>query len=231
MGILIHASQLGDIMTEPREKVKKEAGELSETAKKEIIKLWIANNYGKTKEYSSKYTDKGNSCEESAITMFSNWVGVPYFKNEQYFKNKYFIGTPDIKDDLLADVKNSWSMETFMKSQAKDYYEQLQAYMDITGIHHSYLAFCLINAPEWIIEKEIYYQQGKNPPGDADKIAKRVRENLTFDNVPTAKRMKVFELDYDPAFIEKAYKKVEAARTYYSQIKLDDVKPFNLIEA
>lgn len=230
--ILIHCSSLADIVTEPKLKVDKEAGNLSETAKSEVLRIWIANSYGKTKEYSTKYTEKGNTCEEAAITMFSRWSGIPCFKNEQFYKNKYLIGTPDIlEDDVLADVKSNWDLLTFYKTKQEDYEPQVQGYMDVTGIHTAYRCDCLINCPEPILQQEVYRQQQKNPLDDPAKVEKRVRENLTFDNVPFAKRMKVFEFTYDPAFIEKAYKKIEAARKYYDGLVLEDVKPFNLVTA
>jgi predicted phage-related endonuclease len=81
-------------------------------------------------------------------------------KNEEQFKNDYFVGTPDIiTEDSIIDIKTSWDATTFpwfdSELPNKDYMYQLLAYMDLTGKLNGYVAYCLINHAEDAIQDEI----------------------------------------------------------------------------
>lgn len=69
--ILFHASSSGNLMVEPREKAAKERGDLSETTKKFLIEVFVENKYGREKEISNKYIEKGLKVEQDAITLYS----------------------------------------------------------------------------------------------------------------------------------------------------------------
>ena len=82
----IRCSSLGKIMTSPRTK-----GEvLSQTAKTYIKELVIEETLGIRKEFSSRYTDKGNIQEDTAIEMASKVLSLPFaLKNTEYFENEF----------------------------------------------------------------------------------------------------------------------------------------------
>lgn len=230
----IRCSSLGSLMTEPREKKLKDAGELSATAKKEIRKIWISRTYGKEKDYTTKYTEKGIYCEEKGISMFNQYIRrqialgewkfsdpVVLTKNELRKSNEYFDGLPDLVEaDFGADIKCSWDLDTYMEATADDHIEQMQGYMDLFEPKIWMTVFCLVDAPEWLIDWEIRAIQRKADPDLADDIAKAVRRNMTFDNVPEDEKVKVFISKYDPLFINSAYDKVIKAREYYGTLSL-----------
>ena len=131
----IRASQIGKIMTSPKTK-----GELlSKTAKTYIHELILREKYGINKEFSSRYTDKGNQVEDIAIAMANEVLDVGFiYKNDENFQNDWITGTPDvITDEVLLDVKCSWDATTFpffeTEIPTKDYFYQLQGYMWLTG--------------------------------------------------------------------------------------------------
>lgn len=229
-----HCSGIAAIMTQPRAVKAKEAGELSETAKKAVLQRWIEDNFDKHKEFSNKYTEKGNHCEERGITAFDHYVQkqvrqglwkftdpVVLSKNEKVYYGDHFVGTPDIVEpDFLADIKCPYSLENFILATADDYEEQLQGYMHLTGVHKALLVYCLLDAPEWIIEWETRTLQRKANPDMADEIAEAVRRNMTFDNVPNDKKVKIFEIEYKPELIKGYQEKVVKCQTYYNTITL-----------
>ena len=67
--IKFRCSSLGALMTEARNK----SGQLSETCKSELIKVFIAEKYGRTKNIQSKYLEKGIAQEEDSITLYSKF--------------------------------------------------------------------------------------------------------------------------------------------------------------
>ena len=131
----VRCSQIGKIMTNPRK-----SGEvLSQTAKTYVQDLVLLEKYGIRKEFSSRYTDKGNEVEELSIALVNEVLNYKFiYKNDEHFNNDWVTGTPDVNtDEVLIDVKSSWDASTFPFFETeipnKDYYFQLQGYMWLTG--------------------------------------------------------------------------------------------------
>jgi hypothetical protein len=208
-------------MTDPRTKSET----LSETAKSYIQDLFKERELGIYKEFSSRYTDKGLEMEDEAIQFASevlNWDFV--VKNEVRFNNEWLTGEPDINtDNLLADIKCSWSGSTFPlfdeTLKNKDYYYQLQGYMMLTGHDTSELVYCLMNTPHQIVEDEVRRQHWKLNLIDEDlEVRQAVQEMHNFDQIPNNLRVKRFIVQKDEAAQEKIKERVEVAREYYNQL-------------
>ena len=219
--LLFRCSSLGKLMTDPRTKSET----LSETAKSYIQDLFKERELGIYKEFSSRYTDKGLEMEDEAIQFASevlNWEFV--VKNETRFNNEWLTGEPDINtDNLLADIKCSWSGSTFPlfdeTLKNKDYYYQLQGYMMLTGHDTSELVYCLMNTPHQIVEDEVRRQHWKLELIDEDlDVRQAVQEMHNFDQIPNNLRVKRFIVQKDEAAQEKIKERVEIAREYYNQL-------------
>ena len=219
--LLFRCSSLGKLMTDPRTKSET----LSETAKSYIQDLFKERELGIYKEFSSRYTDKGLEMEDEAIQFASevlNWDFV--VKNEMRFNNEWLTGEPDINtDNLLADIKCSWSGSTFPlfdeTLKNKDYYYQLQGYMMLTGHDTSELVYCLMNTPHQIVEDEVRRQHWKLNLIDEDlEVRQAVQEMHNFDQIPNNLRVKRFIVQKDEAVQEKIKERVEIAREYYNQL-------------
>jgi hypothetical protein len=219
--LLFRCSSLGKLMTDPRTKSEI----LSETAKSYIQDLFKERELGIYKEFSSRYTDKGLEMEDEAIQFASevlNWDFV--VKNEVRFNNEWLTGEPDINtDNLLADIKCSWSGSTFPlfdeTLKNKDYYYQLQGYMMLTGHDTSELVYCLMNTPHQIVEDEVRRQHWKLNLIDEDlEVRQAVQEMHNFDQIPNNLRVKRFIVQKDEAVQEKIKERVEIAREYYNQL-------------
>ncbi len=92
----IRCSALGKIMTNSRSKSEV----LSKTCKTYLQELAIEEMYGIRKEFSSRYTDKGNLVEDESISLAQEVLdfGLMY-KNEEHFNNDFLTGTPDVNTD------------------------------------------------------------------------------------------------------------------------------------
>jgi hypothetical protein len=224
-------SKTGEIMTNPR--LKSEI--LSETAKKRVQEKFIEDNFGVTREFWSKETNKGTECEPESIKYFvKNYDLFGASKNEITYENDFFIGTPDIiHAGIVYDIKTSWSLFTFPmfddtdKIPTKAYEYQLQAYMDLTGLKSARLVYVLTDATEEMIQDEVYKRClrskifNKAPEVAAqleEKIEKQTRLEMTFSHVPDELRIKIFSIDYNPEMIKEMRERVDLCRTYYSEL-------------
>jgi hypothetical protein len=99
----IRCSAIGKLMATPRSKSEF----LSQTAKTYIHELVLEHKYGIKKEFSSRYTDKGNAVEDESILLVNDVLDVKFiYKNEEHFTNDWITGTPDVNtEDVLLDVK------------------------------------------------------------------------------------------------------------------------------
>jgi len=217
----IRASQIGKIMTSPKTK-----GELlSKTAKTYIHEIILREKYGINKEFSSRYTDKGNQVEDIAIAMANEVLDVGFiYKNDENFQNDWITGTPDvITDEVLLDVKCSWDATTFpffeTEIPTKDYFYQLQGYMWLTGKTESLLIYCLVDTPLEIVEDEIRRAHWKFHKLEEDlDLRQEIESKHIFGNIPLNKRIKIFEVKRDENVIELIKEKIEVARVYYDAL-------------
>jgi hypothetical protein len=220
--MIVRCSSLGKLMTEPRSKSEV----LSQTAKSYIEDLFNELEFGYRKEFSSRYTDKGLEMEDEAIQFASeqfDWEFV--VKNTERFTNDYITGEPDINtDSLLADIKCSWSLDTYPMFEAdlknKDYDWQLQGYMWLTGKTEAELVYCLMNTPLQIVEDEVRRAHWKAGLIDEDiDLRHEVQLKHNYDNIPSKLRVKRYIIKRDEKKIEKIIEKVEIAREYYKMLK------------
>lgn len=219
--ILFRCSQLGVLNTEPR--LKSEV--LSESAKTLVQDMFKEKELGIYKEFSSRYTDKGNQNEDIAIELAAEVLGWNWIiKNEEKFKNDYIVGTPDlVNDTLLADIKCSWSGATFPmfdeKLKNKSYWWQLQGYMMLTGHRQAELVYCLTNTPFEIVESEVRKEHWKLNLIEEDSLVREAVESLhNFDHIDNKLKVKRFIVEYDEKAIEQMKQKIEVARAYYNEL-------------
>jgi hypothetical protein len=217
----IRCSAIGKIMTSP--KLKGES--LSQTTKSYLQELAIAEVYGIRKEFSSRYTDKGNEVEELSIALCNDVLETGFlYKNEDHFTNDWITGTPDVNTkEILLDVKSSWDATTFpffdTELKNKDYFYQLHGYMWLTGKTESLLCYCLIDTPLQIVEDEIRREHWKlSLIEENSDLRAFVQSKHTFGHIPKEKRLKVFKIAKDDVIIENIKTRIEECRKYYNEL-------------
>lgn len=232
---LIRCSSLGYLMTEPKEKAAKEAGELSKTAKTHLKSIYIQEKYGRQKDIITKQMQKGIEVEEESITLLSRVQKKMLYKNDERLSNEYITGLPDIfegenirKATSITDIKSSYDLFTFMANIGEpldsNYYYQLQGYMALSGATKAYIAYCLVNTPDHIIASEKYRLfKSMNVISEESpefiKEALKIEKNMTFDDIPKEERILLFEVTKDESVIDKVYHKVIKAREFLSEFE------------
>lgn len=195
----IRASSAGTLMTNPRSK-----NESISVTVKTFLQDWVKESiYGFRKDIKSKYLTKGLTLEDTAIDKTIEWLDIKFgMKNEKFFENDYFTGTPDlIVDGIVYDTKCSWDAYTFPLFEdeipTSDYFYQLQVYMHLAGCNTAKLVYVLLDTPE-----ELTYE------------VKR-----TYEHLDKKFRIKSYDIAYEPEIIEELKKRVIAAREYISTLK------------
>ena len=217
----IRSSAIGKIMTNPKTK-----GEtLSQTTKTYLQELAVQEVYGIRKEFSSRYTDKGNEVEELSIALCNDVLNLGFiYKNEEHFSNDWITGTPDVNtNEILLDVKSSWDATTFpffdTELKNKDYFYQLQGYLWLTGKTEALLCYCLIDTPLQIVEDEIRREHWKaSLIEESLDLRAFVQAKHTFGHIPKEKRLKTFKITKDEVVIEAIKTRIEQCREYYNEL-------------
>lgn len=208
----IRCSAINNIMAKPTGKRIISAGAQTYCDK------WLKEQIFERKELiNSKYITKGEEVELLSIDFISNKLyKEPLIKNDEYFSNDYFTGTPDvITENEIIEIKNSWNCFTFPLLEKeltnKSYYYQVQGYMYLTGLKKSKVIYTLMDTPEHIIEDEY----NKSTVDDYELF----REKYIFSNIEDKYRMKVFEVDYDESVIDLIKQRVDSCRVYLNEIQ------------
>jgi len=217
----IRCSAIGKIMTSPKSK-----GEvLSQTTKTYLHELAIEEIYGIRKEFSSRYTDKGNEVEDLSIALCNDVLDVGFiYKNEEHFSNDWITGTPDVNtNEILLDVKSSWDATTFPFFDTelinKSYFYQMHGYMWLTGKEKSFLCYCLIDTPLQTVEDEIRREHWKaSLIEESLDLRAFVQAKHTFGHIPKEKRLKVFKIAKDDEVIKDIKTRIEQCREYYNEL-------------
>jgi hypothetical protein len=205
------ASAAGKIMTNGRGK-----DTVGQTAITYLQEWSVGKNSGRTKPIDSKYIRKGNAVEQKSLNRVAPIVGELPFKNETFYEDEFFTGTPDFLTSIwIVDVKSAWSEFTmpYFGKPDSGYADQLQIYMHLTGRKRAILAHCLENAPDSEIERaarSIMYNEGLDEV--TEDIWNRAKEPLTFDHLPDWMRMKTFHFQYNPERIEEIQDRVKLLR-------------------
>jgi hypothetical protein len=226
---LIRCSSLSCLFTEPKAKADKEAGKLSATAKKYLIKTYMREYWGiEPKDIETKHMAKGKSCEEDAIRLLSLVDNDPsYEKNAIRKNNEYITGECDIElPDCIDDVKNSWDAETFLPKLIEPlddtYFYQAQGYMWLYNKPKARIRYCLIRTPETIRNQEKYRLLNKmdaateeNP--EFKRAWEKLESSMIFDHIPPEERVITIEVARDEAIIEQIPYKVSKAREFLAE--------------
>jgi hypothetical protein len=202
---------------------KKTAPEGLNSAAKAYVELWYKEQlYGRRKEFSNKYTEKGIGVEDQSIRILSGVELEAFEKNEEYRENKYLTGTPDIvTPNFIRDIKSSWDFSTFPLFEThlkEDYYYQVQAYMILFDKHHAFVDYVLADTPWHLIEREARYIARDNNL-DFEDVIEEIKHKHIYDDVPTSLRVKSFPVTRDPNLEKRIEEKVKLCREYIKELE------------
>lgn len=198
-------SSIGKLMTKPRSKSE----ELSETAKSYIKSLAKQHFYGYDVELNNKYISKGLIQEQDSINLINAVRFTDYKKHTGRVETDLMSGECDILlDDLIIDVKTSWSIETFpaTKEDAEDsaYEWQGRGYMHLYDRDSFEVIHCMVST---------------DPTGEHNLLSPW--DNLSLhrvDHIDPAKRITVVRYQRDLELELDMLTKLRYASEYYAQV-------------
>lgn len=228
--IKFRASSWGNLLTEPVTKADKEAGKLSVTCQKELVRIYNQVVYGRKKDIVTKQMEKGTLCENDSIDLFSRVEGRLFHKNDEQLENEWFCGHPDIylgetiqKAEEVYDIKSSYELDTFMpkliEEPDKSYVAQLNVYFDLSQATGGAIVYCLVDCPESILNEEkrrlLYAMDviSEDSP-DYKRAAAELERMLTFSDIDYRERVIKKPVPRDEELIQKMKDKVPILRQW-----------------
>lgn len=178
----------------------KDQPQFSRTCKTSMRKAFIDEYFNRRKSIDNKYTRKGKSVEEQAISIYSTVKGRFYSKNEVRLNNEEYLitGEPDIFEprnpdhpDITQaketiDIKSPFDIWTFydsIENELNDTYKwQGHCYMLLTGAERHTVAYVLVSMPYDGVVNEIKRLTFGDHEGDMPKWAQiETVSNLVYE--------------------------------------------------
>jgi hypothetical protein len=226
---------MGDLMSKGRS-----GNEFGETAMKVIHEAVLLHKYGiEAERKPTPQMEKGIFNEKQNIDIAARvlgWLDVNSNAPKYRLGNDFFIGEPDINTSILADIKTSFTAQTFPffdNPKSKAYECQLNAYMDLTGKQQAELVYVLSNHPDHIISSEVrkrtYYYADRPHLFEVGgieelweaaerKATEEVMREAIYDHIPEEKRVKRFIIKRDDELIARMHDRVEQARDIFDRL-------------
>lgn len=215
---------------------KRDNPELSATCKSYLVECYTSIVYSRDKDVYSKFMEKGLMVEEEAITLYSVLKNDYLTKNTVQLENAYISGCPDIRQPEkkhIIDIKSSWDIHTFIASKIagidSGYEWQLNGYAWLDNAETGTLAYCLIDTPEPLVQKEVnklMWNMGAATNQSPEFLeAKEALENIMrFGDIPQQERVHEKFIRRDDKKIDQIPDRVKECREWMAELH------FNLTE-
>lgn len=207
---------------------KRDNPELSATCKTFLIECYVSEVYGREKDVYSKYMEKGLLVEEDAMTLYSLVKDTYFKKNEERLENAYITGCPDIREyKHVRDLKSSWDLFTFMKSKVAKldaaYEWQLTGYQWLDNAESGTLAYCLIDTPETLIQKEVnklMWDMGSTTSESPEFLEAKAKleHQMRFGDIAQQERVHEKFVRRDEAKIKQIPDRVKECRDWMAEL-------------
>lgn len=174
---------------------------LSDSTKKELNRIVQYEKSGRSKILYAKYLDKGLAKEKEARDLISEVLGINLIKDPERKTNKWVTGERDVfHDDILFEIKNAWSFESFsnilLEKANELYLRQNDSYMDLWEIKEGLICHVLVNTPNSLVDDEIrrlsYREDILNIEGDVRDDAIPEVKNLICNQIYTRKGLEEY---------------------------------------
>lgn len=206
---LFRCSSLADLVGEAKRKDEV----LSDKAKSSIRSMVKEDQFGFRSFTGNKYTIKGNSLEDQAISLSGKTRFRKYDKHVGRVSNDLITGECDVLDQsrkLIIDTKCTWDIGThpFFKDEALDkvkkagYDWQMQGYMWLYDCEQADVDFWLFPCPAELLN-------------DWDDIEQLVH---MVEAIPLDERLTTVVINRDESMIEKIKQKIPLCQEYYSML-------------
>ena len=197
---------------------------------REKYKKYIQNI---SKDYAPQLLN-GTLSENESLKLASEVLSINFKVNKQLVSNNFIKGKMDAytgrsiyKAKSVVDVKTASNYESFLDfidttEEKTKYYWQIMGYLSLTGAKYGSIIHCCVNYHPSIINQEISKYllriRGLDIPSEVvDFNTDRIRNNLTFDNIPKSERIIEVKIKRNDDDIQLIKDKVLLFRTFLQE--------------
>lgn len=236
------------------QKKQKGEDELPSGAKTHLDNVFRSQFWGRKRLLNNKFLYKGNFVEMDSIALLSSVKGTFFSKNKERLSNDYIQGSPDLRKPIF-DTKSNWDMETFENAELTPIYKwQLKGYSWLDGTTGGTLAYCLVNSPLELIERErksLWFSMS-SPEEDSPEWIEamgQLERNHIFDvpafkksypnydfvnkndfSIPAELRLKEFEVEFTEEDAEHIKRRVLLSRIYLCEKEVEIYSKFPALQ-
>lgn len=188
-----------------------------------------------SKDYSLQMVN-GTMSEKESLELSKEVLGCKIKVSKGVISNDHLKGIIDgytgrtvYKANHIYEIKTAANYETFLNNansekERSDYYWQVMGYLSITGAKKGTIIHTCVSYHPDIITQEIgrYLTKirGLNVPSEiVDKQIEKIRNNMTFDDIPKNERVATFTVERNEEEIELIRKKVLSFRVWLSDFE------------
>lgn len=209
-------------------KAKRDAKPELQQGAKTYCEDWLqAQIYNRSTSFTSKYTEKGIECEQQGIELLAEMMDYGMLvKNTEWLEDDHITGCCDIKlPEIIEDVKCPYTWATFPLFDEElpntNYYWQMQGYMALYDKPKAAVSYCLVDAPDHLIEKEARNAAYKNGMAEVDmELYDEIYKQMTYSDVDKKYRFKRFEIQRNDEHIKAIRTQVELCRIYINSLTI-----------
>lgn len=233
--VKFRASSWGNLMSEPKTKEEKEAGKLSLTCQKELLKIYRKEKYGWDEDdITTQPMEKGTLVQTGSIEMYSLLEGKLFIENKEEIENEWAKGTPDlyygnsIRDaEQVDDMKNSYLLSNFTDKMVESVTPaqkcQLNVYYCLSNASGGNIVHALMSLPHEMFKEECdrLLWRMANKGQIATELApeylyevEKLKKKYIYDHIPPEERIFKQPVERDEALIQKMKEKVPILRNW-----------------
>lgn len=208
--------------------------ELSETAKKYLIRRYATDKYNKRRAVSGLQKPavyKGTSLEDEAMQLLSKLHKIDYCRPKEPISNDFLLGKCDIlceEHKKIVEMKISWSADSFFPylytGLPASVWYQTQGYLELYNLDYAEVCYILVNTPKHLIDQDIAntfkrYTFGEISKEQFDLKIERAAAFYNYDNIPIKRRVITFEVHRTPEIISAIRRKVDLGRQWLNEFE------------
>jgi len=233
--IKFRASSWGNLLSEPVSKADKEAGKLSLTCQKELLKIYRKVVYDWDEDDITTFAmEKGTAVQTTSIEMYSKVAGQFFIENSENLENQFFTGTPDVylgddirNADIVDDMKNSCLLSNFIDKTVETVTPaqkcQLNVYYDLCNASGGNIVHALVSLPNDMFQKEcqkLLWKMSNNGEIATEYApeylyeVERLKKKFIYDHIPIEERIFIQPVPRDEELIQKMKDKVPILRKW-----------------
>jgi len=229
------ASSWGNLLSEPVTKADKEAGKLSLTCQKELLKIYLKEKYDWDEDdITTPAMQKGTLVQTESILMYSKLEGKLFIENSDHLENDFFKGMPDLylgksirEAEQVDDMKNSHLLSNFTDKTVEAVTPaqkcQLNVYYDLSGASGGNIVHALMSLPPVMFQKEcdkLLWRMTNNGEIATEYApeylyeVELLKKKFIYDHIPEGERIFKHPVPKDEDLIQKMKDKVPVLRQW-----------------